>query len=54
MSPTFTAVTCCQRAHRRTVASARQDSATHAGFVAIFAHAQACCSADRLLIPVHD
>ncbi|WP_178094804.1 hypothetical protein [Pseudomonas sp. 8O] len=54
MSQTFTAATCCQRAHRYIAASPRQYGAACTGFVAILAHAQACCSADRLLIPVHD
>ena len=54
MSQTFTAATCCQRAHRYIAASSRQYGAACTGFVAIFAHALIHCSADRLLIPVHD
>lgn len=55
MSQTFTAATCCQRAHRHIAAArTRRDSAACTGFVAIFAHALIHCSADRLLIPVHD
>lgn len=54
MSQTFTAATCCQPAHLHIDASARQHSTACTGFVAIFAHALIHCSADRLMIPVHD
>lgn len=54
MSQTFTAATCCQRAHRHIDLRTRQNSTACTGFVAIFAHAQTCCRSDRLMIPVHD
>ena len=54
MSQTFTAANCRQRAHHYVAASPHQDGTACTGFVAIFAHALIHCSADRLLIPVHD
>ncbi|QTN44514.1 hypothetical protein H7683_16140 [Ectopseudomonas mendocina] len=54
MSQTFTAALPCHRAGHCTDASSRPNSVFRTGFVAFFAHALACCSEDRLLIPVHD
>ena len=54
MSQTFTAATCCQRAHRHIYVRTRHNSTACTGFVAIFAHALIHGSAGRLMIPVHD
>ena len=54
MSQTFTAPLSCHRAGHYIDASSCPNSATRAGFVAVFAHAFIRCSEDRLLIPVHD
>lgn len=53
MSQTFTAALPCHRAGHCTAASCT-NSATRAGFVAVFTHAFTGCSEERLLIPVHD
>jgi len=54
MSQTFTAALPRHRAAHCTDVSSRPNSATRAGFVAVFAQALIHCSADRLMILVHD